>query len=419
MAFDTLAYAQRLKAAGVAADQAEAHAQAVRDAVTETTASKADLESGLARLDGRIDLLDERIQASEARLDERIQASEVRTDERIRASETRLDERTTALVAAGFAVSDAKAADPIALSLGGYTYWAGFFADYDADNTGDVAIRQEGEVHFKGSTVLDNGLEVGVRIELEGETDGDQIDESWAYVSGSFGTLRVGNDDPAAIQLATAAPYPDYIFNGNSPYFSPSGAFLTTFPYDSDAASVIYFTPALGGLSVGVSYAPEGGDADGNIEARAGGGASAYARAMDSDDQVASVGIRYDGSMGMDMGIAAAAGWTQFTDNEDGMNVGLSLSMGSFAVGGSYMDREVDTGTDPEPTYDVGATYSDGPMTLGVSWITQDMNADLYRLQLAYDLGAGVSVNSAIGIDQPEADNDDTTFVGTSLIIGF
>ena len=343
---------------------------------------------------------------------------------------------TTALVAAGFAVSDAKAADPISLSVGGYSYWAGFFADYDADNLGDLAIRQEGEIHFKGSTVLDNGLEVGVRIELEGENqNGDQIDESWAYVSGSFGTLRVGNDDPAAIQLATAAPYPDYIFNGNSPYFSPSGAFLTTFPEAADAASLIYFTPALGGLSVAVSYAPEGAN-----EARAGGvgdsGAmSAYAAAVDSDNQIASVGIRYDGSMGMDMGIAAAAGWTDFGDAPaddldavtDVMNVGLSLSMGSFSVGGSYADREADV-DDPEPTYDIGVTYSDGPMTLGVSWITQDEEADLYRLQLAYDLGAGVSVNSAIGIDQVEptatrgglyAAKDDTTFVGTSLIVNF
>ncbi len=107
MAFDTLAYAQRLKAAGVAAAQAEAHAQALRDTVTETTASKADLESGFARLDGRMDLLetrmdlletrmDERIRASEARLDERIQASEARLDERIQASETRMDERIRA-----------------------------------------------------------------------------------------------------------------------------------------------------------------------------------------------------------------------------------------------------------------------------------------------------------------------------------
>ena len=107
MAFDTLAYAQRLKAAGVDEEQAEAHAQAVRDAVTETTASKADLESGFARLGGRMDLLetrlDDRIQASEARMDlletrleERIQTSEARMDamkasleERIQASEAR------------------------------------------------------------------------------------------------------------------------------------------------------------------------------------------------------------------------------------------------------------------------------------------------------------------------------------------
>ncbi len=332
---------------------------------------------------------------------------------------------TTALVAAGFAVQDARAADPISLSVGGYSYWAGFFADYDDGNAGDTAIRHESEIHFKGSTVLDNGLEVGVRLELEGEhQNGDQMDESYAYISGSFGTLRVGNDDPAAYQLATAAPYPDYIFNGNTPFFSPSGAFLTTFPFGTDAASLIYFTPALGGLSVAVSYAPEGAG-----EARAGGipagsnARSAYARAVDSNNEIASIGIRYDGSMGMDMGIAAAAGWTENDNNTDGMNVGLSLSMGSFAFGGSYMDTDVDTGADPEPTYDVGATYSDGPMTLGVSWITQDQNADLYRLQLAYDLGAGVSVNSAIGIDSPDvaagAPDNDTTFFGTSLIVGF
>ncbi len=46
--FDTLAYARRLKAAGVDEAQAEAHAEAVRDAVTEGVATKADLDNGLA-----------------------------------------------------------------------------------------------------------------------------------------------------------------------------------------------------------------------------------------------------------------------------------------------------------------------------------------------------------------------------------
>ncbi len=52
--FDTLAYARRLKAAGVDEAQAEAHAEAVRDAVTEGVATKADLASLETRVTVRL-----------------------------------------------------------------------------------------------------------------------------------------------------------------------------------------------------------------------------------------------------------------------------------------------------------------------------------------------------------------------------
>ncbi len=55
--FDTLAYARRLKAAGVDEAQAEAHAEAVRDAITEGVATKADvadLKADLANLETRM-----------------------------------------------------------------------------------------------------------------------------------------------------------------------------------------------------------------------------------------------------------------------------------------------------------------------------------------------------------------------------
>ena len=48
--FDTLAYARRLKAAGVDEAQAEAHAEAVRDAITEGVATRADLKAAVADL---------------------------------------------------------------------------------------------------------------------------------------------------------------------------------------------------------------------------------------------------------------------------------------------------------------------------------------------------------------------------------
>ena len=48
--FDTLSYARRLKDAGVDETQAEAHAEAVRDAITQGVASKADI----ARLEDKM-----------------------------------------------------------------------------------------------------------------------------------------------------------------------------------------------------------------------------------------------------------------------------------------------------------------------------------------------------------------------------
>ncbi|MBT5433793.1 MAG: porin, partial [Rhodospirillaceae bacterium] len=97
---------------------------------------------------------------------------------------------TTALVSAGFVAQNAQAADPIELSIGGYHNWAFFFADNDSTpatgtlpaepgfGLGDHDLKFSGEVQLRGSTVLDNGLEVGVRIEIEGETQGDQMDEN-------------------------------------------------------------------------------------------------------------------------------------------------------------------------------------------------------------------------------------------------
>ena len=50
MTIDTLAYARRLKSAGVDPEQAEAHADAMRDAVTEGAATRADLAATEGRL---------------------------------------------------------------------------------------------------------------------------------------------------------------------------------------------------------------------------------------------------------------------------------------------------------------------------------------------------------------------------------
>ena len=100
---------------------------------------------------------------------------------------------SSALVAVAVAGS-AQASEKIQLQVGGYMeQWIGMS---DADNTASGgrynAFQSDTEVHFKGNTTLDNGIEVGAVIELEGETSGDQVDEQYLYINGGFGRIEMG-----------------------------------------------------------------------------------------------------------------------------------------------------------------------------------------------------------------------------------
>ena len=55
MTIDTLEDVKKLEAAGVERKLAEAHAEALREAVAREVATKADVDAGVLRLDNRID----------------------------------------------------------------------------------------------------------------------------------------------------------------------------------------------------------------------------------------------------------------------------------------------------------------------------------------------------------------------------
>ncbi|MDN5848136.1 MAG: CCDC90 family protein [Nitrococcus sp.] len=79
---DTLKYSKHLQSAGVSQAQADAQAEALRDAVTETVATKAQLENVEQRLDAKIDGVEQRLDAKidgvEQRLDAKIDGVEQR-----------------------------------------------------------------------------------------------------------------------------------------------------------------------------------------------------------------------------------------------------------------------------------------------------------------------------------------------------
>src|SRR5690606_38007085 len=107
---------------------------------------------------------------------------------------------STALVAAGLLAGTASAAEPVSLGIQGF-YQAAIGGVIDQDNddgesgaqTRGHSIETNGEIRFHGETTLDNGLTVGARIEMEAFNSADQIDQAYAFISGGFGEVRLGD----------------------------------------------------------------------------------------------------------------------------------------------------------------------------------------------------------------------------------
>ena len=358
------------------------------------------------------------------------------------------------------------AAEPISITVGGNSHWGVAVVDNEMDTadgngeTDDIAISNDVELKFSGSTVLDSGVEVGVRIEIEGEESGDQGDETYMWIEGSFGTIRVGNDDPASAQMGTAAPYATYFYGINTPYWagtiSGDGSnWHSTFADAGagDSASLMYFSPVINGFQFGVSYAPEAGS-----EARSG----TASRSKGHD--VFAVGARYDGAFG-DAGVTIAGGYVSkdvpeqtavigsyinadgtiaqgATDGIAASNIlrksrsaavgrtvtdysaGVVVSMSGVSVGGSYRSTdEGKVGADDKVQYDVGVMYGEGAWAISANYgkKTQDsamLDNGYSRLMANYNLGPGINLAGVVGRDTFES-NDDTSFAGVAMGISF
>ena len=357
---------------------------------------------------------------------------------------------TTALVAAGLFAGEARAEFDVTVNGSWNTAFG--FVDEDDDSLGvdvdgdgvidgesgfrrhNTAINQDWEVHFRAQQTLDNGIVVGGRVELEGRTESDQIDERWMFFRGGFGELRVGDEDDARKLKSYTAPDPTgFIFGVNSPTFTfnnfGAGQAITTnttIPnLENDSAKLIYFTPSFGGFQLAASYAPDGNQDRGGV-----------GTASTDDGSISnawSVSADYSGEFG-GFTIGAGGGYSQGTVNNLDADpsiwaVGLNVGFAGFTVGGSvaFADTDADFATDfdaagdplveESTVYDVGVTYTIDAVTVGLGWshgeyeqALGDDELDHYQLGLGYALGPGVTLAAMVGYfdydDDGAADND-------------
>lgn len=345
---------------------------------------------------------------------------------------------TTALVAVGAvaAAQPASAAERINVMVGGYMeQWFGY-SDNDQDRFDGFDEQTDAEIHFTGSTKLDNGIEFGINVQLEGQTDGDQIDEQYLFVEGSFGRLLMGSEN-AAHYLMHYAP-PDAGIGVNSgdltnwipnttgaSYFDGIG---TTFARsgDNDSEKITYFTPRFEGFQFGISYIPE------------------FAQDDDTkpDDTVAnfydgiSLGLNFDRKFN-DFRTRASVGYLQadadggFTDDIETWNAGLRLGYGGFeiAASGAWYEGGPTGGSYEGETYHFGGMYSNGPFAVSLAYLMGeqedavgggDDELEAIFLGLGYTLGPGIDVKSSIFYGDWEAETGNgTDNDGYGIVAGF
>jgi outer membrane protein OmpU len=401
---------------------------------------------------------------------------------------------STALVAAGMLVGSgvpAQGAEPITLSVGGYYYaFAGFRAQSDVDNQGVGAgqttigndedmqtafVDLEGEIQFTGSTTLDNGITVGVNVQLEAYASGDQVDEHFVFFSGNFGRLVIGAENSAAYLMHYGPPGAAQYHgvdspgmwhllgtSGNTAGGSTGSPVATPVGFTSDANKVTYFTPRFSpGFQFGFSYTPDITDVSK--------GGSGNAVKADSEDlgqeNIVEFGMNFVRAFG-DVDFAWSFGYAHGfvegngtgpgvncnqpgnpgsapvcvtdPDNQQGrdqLSTGFQIGVGGWKVGGAFgLDDQGQEGDNKEYEASAGVSYGAGPWTVGAQGafgldkdggdnVNPNPGFDSDKVLAGeisgkYTLGPGVAISAGVQGWRGWGDDGNENFDGVAFFMG-
>lgn len=261
------------------------------------------------------------------------------------------------------------AGEPLDITIGGYYTQSVQLVDApnrDGVEIEDEVIAQDAEIHFKGKTMLDNGTELGIRVELEASNSEDQIDEHYVYLKGDWGKMILGAENGVGHLMQVRPPrfvpglkmfnnsVTDDVFEDAYDVLLEENAIedahmSTKLEHISgDANKLSFLTPRVGGLQLGVSYAPNNADKYGG-ENNAG-HTSGTGGTNDDDDQanqedIIELGVSLKGAvrdMGYKLSYTTVEGDTVAHDavKPRSTSVGLALQYGNWLLGGNQSTYE-------------------------------------------------------------------------------
>ena len=303
-------------------------------------------------------------------------------------------------------------AQPVSVSVAGSARVTLSLSSDDSSPT----IWEHFEPTISGSATMDNGLTFGVSTVID--LSGSWFDGGLAYdrklsISSAFGDIELGQIKGARASTRIAAPGATSSFGVNGPYTAGIAKAVGTDgsgfggPVRDD--KIVYRTPALGGLSIAVSYAPDGSDAK---------AATADSPAVPAANNQMAGALSYSQGLG-DANVSVNVGYERAergNNNPTDMNAGISISVDDVSVGGGMRRSEAGDNGLSTTQYDVGATVSMGAATLGVGWGGTD-TSNMYALGVAYPLGEGVQLDMQLDFGETDAaDSDWVQFmIGTAI----
>ncbi len=343
---------------------------------------------------------------------------------------------TTALLAGAVAMPDyVSAEEPLRLSVRGYKneYFGIGSVDDDTDaaagrDTGNTSHFSDGEVHFRGETALDNGLTVGVQIELEANNNGDQVDEAYTYISGSFGKVILGSENLAPYLTFWGVTAPNVGVPINSGWISvwvPNGGVATGFRVPmqttnlelrNDNFGASYLSPRFAGFQFTAGYAPTsaGGSNSGDPK-------NGFTDKNTENSNIIAVGGNFKESFsGVDVGVAVGYNRATVSDNAEAagaddpqqIKVGASIGVAGFTIAGSYANEfegqtnATNTNSTEGQAFDVGVSYGMGPWGVSGTYfqgqteqtIAVGADDEVFAIvgAVSYALGPGITTSFSV-----------------------
>jgi outer membrane protein OmpU len=305
-------------------------------------------------------------------------------------------------------------------------------SELDDDLSRSLDFRNDTEVHVLARAKSEEtGMEYGGTIEFEADTNRtDNTDETWVFMSGGWGEVRLGDEDGVADNSVVGGQ----TIAAGTGGIDGSDAVITAAPLvflanSNDATKIRYYTPSFGGFSVGIDYVPTQTD----LNSGSNNGSSFAFKdgdlAMDAKNIVEG-GLVYDGEFGGTALLASVVGvWGELKNDAEtlfgdeqwwGAQGGASVDLFGFKLAGSVATDNV--GDTERNFFTAGIGAALGPVNTSVTYgQIFDANEEFSEAtgigDKAYNLVFSADIALAPGLvlagDVSTFDNDTTVDTGT------